>query len=285
MMKVSTSLNVLDLAIPKTEQVKRAAAAGFQSLDMNYWDHQKEMVQIGWAEEEKWAQAIRAAADECGVRFTQMHGPVHGPTFTSVVLGLTLDSFVELAHRSLRTAAILGVPWVVFHPGNISADGGESYEETLKFNAAFYDRFKPVLEETGVGIALENMIAGPSRRYFSDPAQLAELIDALDHPLIGACWDTGHGHVSSFEQGASIRLLGSRLKATHIQDNDGVKDQHLLPYYGTINWAEVTAALKDVGYAGDFTYETHMSFRMLPDPLRDTKMKFALELGQYVISQ
>lgn len=103
-------------------------------------------------------------------------------------------------------------------------------------------------------------------------------------PAAAPCWDTGHGHRQSVSQTAGIGTLGSRLKATHIQDNDGVSDQHILPYQGTINWNEVVRALKSIGYEGDFTYETHNSIRNLPDGIRDSGLKYAHDLGSYIIS-
>lgn len=284
-MLVSTSLNVFNNSFSRIEALRRCAAAGFQALDMNYWDLQGQMLQIGWSEEETWAKEIRAYADQLGVRFTQMHGPVHGGTFTNLVPGLTLDSFVGLAERSLRTAAILGIPWVVFHPSDIAKDGKESYQEILDFNISFYRRLLPVLEETGVGIALENVCYVPGfNRVFAIAEELVQLVDALDHPLIGACWDTGHAHVMMVDQASAFRILGNRLKATHIHDNDGVKDLHLLPYQGTINWTELVGALKEIHYSGDFTYEAHNGVNKLPDGIRDTGLKFAFDLGNYVIS-
>ncbi|MFD0620710.1 sugar phosphate isomerase/epimerase family protein [Paenibacillus sp. GCM10027629] len=284
-MKVSTSLNVFGSSISRLEAIRRCAAAGFQVLDMNYWDLQNEMLQICWSEEEAWAKEMRAYADQLGVRFTQMHGPVHGGTFTNLVTGLTLDSFVGLAERSLRSAAILGIPWVVFHPTDIAIDGKETYEEILDYNLNFYRRLIPVLEETGIGIALENGCSVQGyNRFFTVAEELAQLVDALDHRLIGACWDTGHAHVQKVNQVSAIKMLGDRLKATHIQDNDGVSDQHLLPYQGTIDWVELVGALKEIQYSGDFTYEAHNGVNKLPDGIRDAGLKYALELGNYVVS-
>lgn len=284
-MKVSTSLNVFDNGISRTDAVRRCAEAGFESIDMNYWDFQKHVLHLSPQEEEAWARDIRASADAHGVRFTQMHGPVHGPSFSRLVLDLTLDTFEQMVVRSLRTAAILGVPWVVFHPTNVTGEEGEAYGDVLDFNVRFYRKLIPVLEQTGVGIALENLHdRGSLRAYFSLPEELAELIDTLNHPLIGACWDTGHGHEQSLEQAASLTILGSRLKATHVQDNDVKRDQHLLPYQGTIRWDEVVRALKQIGYEGDFTYEAHNSIRNLPDPARDAGLRYALELGTYIVS-
>lgn len=149
----------------------------------------------------------------------------------------------------------------------------------------FFQHLFPTMEATGVGIALENMISRlqGTKKYCSDPAELVELIDRLNHPLVGACWDTGHGHVSSFEQEKSIKLLGHRLKATHIQDNDGNKDQHFLPYHGTINWDKVMQSLREVHYTNDFTYEVAQAIRVVPKEIRDTALDYASKIGKYLI--
>jgi sugar phosphate isomerase/epimerase len=224
------------------------------------------------------------------VQFTQMHGPIHGTSYTNMVLGLSVDTFRELLHRSLRTAAILGIPWVVLHPTNISLIEYERTIESIAYNREFIHSILPYLEKTGVGVALENVMDRNfngqeklNRRFGSVPEELCDLIDAIGHPLVGGCWDTGNGHVQGLPQGSSIRMLGKRLKALHIQDNDGMKDPHLLPFYGTINWTESMAALRDIGYSGDFTYEVHNAIRILPDSLRGTALKSAVEIAQYLI--
>ncbi|MGG6314146.1 sugar phosphate isomerase/epimerase family protein [Paenibacillus macerans] len=288
-MHISTSLNVFEIHHPIGRQIRRCREAGFLSLDFNYWDYQETAWTMTRQEEEAWAWNIREAADLHGVRFTQMHGPVHGPSFREMVMGLNVESFLEMAERSLRTAAILGVPWVVFHPGQVSLQGEEPYREVLDYNVDFYRKLLPVMERTGVGIALENIFdrtggeTGLWRRiYCGSPEELSELLTKLDHPLFGACWDTGHGHRQGLRQGPSIRMLGKRLKALHIQDNDGNKDQHLLPFLGTIDWKDVMSELREIGYEGDFTYEAHMSIRVLPDELRDAKLAYAAETAKYI---
>ncbi|CAG7622465.1 hypothetical protein PAESOLCIP111_02429 [Paenibacillus solanacearum] len=287
-MKVSTSLNVFLPDNPIDRAMERCRDAGFTTLDFNYWDYQKYVHGLTWEEEEAWAQRIRALADSLRLRFTQMHGPVHGRSFSDMVLQLNEESFLAMAARSLQTAAILGIPWVVFHPSAITGSG-EPYKELLAYNVRFYERLLPAAERTGVGLALENMYdrtqAQPltrRRAYCAMPDELIELIDTLNHPLVGACWDTGHAHEQSLDQ-ARIRELGSRLKATHINDNDGIRDLHLLPFSGTIQWNAVMEALRDIRYAGDFTYEAHSSIRVLPDGLRDAGLRYAAELGNYLV--
>ncbi len=68
-------------------------------------------------------------------------------------------------------------------------------------------------------------------RFFGAvPDELCELIDTLNHPLIGACWDTGHARMMHHDQKACLTAIGSRLKALHIQENDGRNDDHMLPF-------------------------------------------------------
>lgn len=62
-----------------------------------------------------------------------------------------------------------------------------------------------------------------------------------------------------------------------------MQDQHLLPYQGTINWNEVMAALREVGYPGDFTYEAHNSVRTLPDGMRDAALQYAYTTAKFVL--
>ncbi|WP_079912046.1 sugar phosphate isomerase/epimerase [Paenibacillus sp. 32352] len=284
-MKISTSLNVFGTDYERAIPVCKAA--GFEALDFNYWDHQKDVLTKTREEEEAWAHHIREIADENGIRFTQMHGPVHGRLFQQMVPGLDIESFLELAVRSIKTASILGVPWVVLHSSGVSVQG-EPHHEAKEFNVRFFRRLFPVMEQTGVGIALENFYDRPARphtvrrTYCALFDELIELIDALDHPLVGGCLDTGHAH----EQGIhpnEIRKFGHRLKATHINDNDGVQDQHLLPYQGSIDWTAVMSALDAINYRGDFTYETHQSIRVLPNALREEGLRYAVALGHYLV--
>ena len=78
-------------------------------------------------------------------------------------------------------------------------------------------------------------------------------------------------------------MLGKWLKTAHIQDNNGLHDQHSLPYLGTIDWKEVMSAAREVGYPGDFTYEAHNSVRTAPDGMRDAAAQYAYATAQFLL--
>lgn len=79
-------------------------------------------------------------------------------------------------------------------------------------------------------------------------------------------------------------MMGGRLIATHVQDNYGVIDDHLLPYLGTIEWEPIMKTLKKINYQGAFAYETHKMTDRLPDPMIDAMMRYAYELGEYLLT-
>ena len=49
--------------------------------------------------------------------------------------------------------------------------------------------------------------------------------------------------------------------ALHINDNRGNGDEHIIPYFGTMNLDEIMNALINIGYNGYFTFEASSSFR------------------------
>ncbi|MCQ2399238.1 MAG: TIM barrel protein [Clostridia bacterium] len=51
--------------------------------------------------------------------------------------------------------------------------------------------------------------------------------------------------------------IGSRIKATHVHNNFKKYDEHFSPSMGTVNWREVTGALRDIGYDGYLTLESN----------------------------
>ena len=286
-MDLATSLNVFcDGKIEPDEAIQRCVAAGFQALDFNYCDHQKALLGQSWRDEEAWAQRLRAIADGAGGLFVQMHGPM----FNKFGAGADHDALLALCERCLQTATILGVPWVVLEPETSTGPFDAAQRRRhLEQNAAFVRRLLPLAERTGTGIALENLPdsgahSRKARRWYGAvPEELLELVEALDHPLVGVCWDTGHAHLQALDQGRALRTIGAHLRALHVQDNDGHSDQHLLPFHGTIDWADVMAALAAVSYAGAFTYEVHRAIRVLPDALRDAGLRYAYAVGQFLL--
>jgi sugar phosphate isomerase/epimerase len=70
----------------------------------------------------------------------------------------------------------------------------------------------------------------------------------------GVCLDVGHAHLTGGAPEA-IELLAGYIATTHIHDNRGRDDDHLLPFDGTIDWPATLMAFSKVGYGGPLMLE------------------------------
>ena len=156
-------------------------------------------------------------------------------------------------------------------------------------------------EKYGVYILVENFNKMHVENvYWIDNApDLLALIKYVDHPLFRAVWDTGHANMQEMPQDEALRLLGDHVKALHVQDNNGKKDQHVAPFFGTLNVDSLMKGLKDVGYNGYFTFEANRFFlpgskrrpfeqdgRLIDAPLglRIKGEKLLYEIGKTILS-
>jgi sugar phosphate isomerase/epimerase len=53
----------------------------------------------------------------------------------------------------------------------------------------------------------------------------------------------------------AVETLGGHLVTTHIHDNAGKRDDHLVPFTGTIHWSALVMAMEKVGYDGVWMFE------------------------------
>ena len=53
-----------------------------------------------------------------------------------------------------------------------------------------------------------------------------------------------------------LSLYSDRLAAVHLHDNNGIEDQHISPFMGTIDWVKIMQRIKRSSYEGSLTLET-----------------------------
>jgi sugar phosphate isomerase/epimerase len=134
---------------------------------------------------------------------------------------------------------------------------GLTPEETFEQNKLF---FMPILREAekyGVNILVENFnkMHHEGLYWIDNAPDLLRQIEVVDHPLFHAVWDAGHANMQDMPQDEALRMLGSHIRALHIQDNMQESDTHLVPFLGTMNLDAVMNGLLDIGYDGYFTFE------------------------------
>lgn len=274
--------------IPLIESIRRCGAAGYRVMDLDFASGVRfddyELNQPDW---EAWADAALEMAAVYGIEFSQ----AHAPSYNVADLGFAQrDYYDEMLRRSILVCGRLGVKWLAVHAGT-ALDQNRFIEASKARNIEY---FLPVIEladKNGLGIAIENMQeymkewrVMPRRRYTAGVEEQCDLIDAFHSKRVGAVWDFGHANITGQDQAQSLRYIGKRLKATHVHDNSGFFDDHTLPFLGTIDWPGVMAALAEIAYEGDFTYELARYTIDLPEALVDDAIKASLKVGKYLLS-
>ena len=196
----------------------------------------------------------RGEADKVGGQYRQFAADL-GVSFPQGHLWLecdiaAVDQAATLAKLTpwLDLFVAIGVKAAVLHPGGEEMKKqGASPERILDANVAALRAITGACG-SGMTICLENC--------GQDVPELKSLIRAAGGEGLAICLDTGHHNLIKGDQGKFIREAGPLLAALHLHDNDGSGDQHLLPYgAGKIDWKDVFAALKEVGYRGLYNWE------------------------------
>ncbi len=275
------------------EQMQMCKKVGFdvQNLCMYYSGSSAGTGEIRLPDWEARIHALREAADKEGVVFSQTHAPGRVEPFIKELRPSDeeVEHYKELLRRSIIASSIIGAKWVTVHPFNDNINGEQDVEVNTKTNIEFYSPYVELAKKHGVGLAIENMARFPKysmikRPFCMSAEELSNLIDAFGDEAVGATWDFGHANMVMRNQPAALRILGKRLKATHVQDCKGI-DAHLIPFIGgNIKWEEIMPVLVEIGYEGDFILESASFMKNVPVELWETAGKFAYEMGSYCMS-
>lgn len=294
-MFVSTSTNIHfwvpgGRIAPVEECVERCMKAGFTHFDANFCDNATTGQPLTMDNWESWAEGLRRHADSIGADYPIAHAPFYNVCEPE---SQPINDFFpgkerqeELVRRAIISCGILGVKWIVFHAGMVTSGGIYDDEASLEKNLEYFRPWLAFAKQHGVGIALENLVGlrGRGAHYVGRVKNLIQLVDAFDDPAVGICWDFGHANMTIERQVDSLRLVGKRLKVTHVADNHGQTDEHVAPYLGTVPWNEILPVLGEIGYEGGFNYEIHNQMRNLPDAVRDAQLKYLYELACHMVS-
>jgi sugar phosphate isomerase/epimerase len=126
-------------------------------------------------------------------------------------------------------------------------------EQAIERSLTAIEHLKAFASPLGVQLLLENM-----ENEVTTPEHLLYILKTGHFNSVGVCLDLGHLHLAQPVEGAprdsgvgaAIELLGQRIAQLHIHDNHGpfaphtdMKDEHLWPGHGTMDWPAVSASL------------------------------------------
>lgn len=162
-------------------------------------------------------------------------GPQSVVSITETVKAKRIANVDEIK-RALEIAETVQYKYLVQHLGV----GGEEFDER-RLDAAFtsLEELSVFAKQRGVEILLENIPNG-----LSSAAMLNHFVQTT-HLNLHYCFDLGHANLNEGVESA-YNLMKTRIRSTHIHDNDGKADSHLFPFLadgGTIDWPQAMKLL------------------------------------------
>ncbi|MGD9064559.1 MAG: sugar phosphate isomerase/epimerase [Desulfobacterales bacterium] len=256
-MKFSMTSDAYDADQSIEERLIHFSNAGFSHI---HWCEQATSDKLYTPED---ADGIRRAADMVGLKIQNIHSVWRfdgNRPFSE-------RDWYELNRNRIEFISQLGGDCIVLHiPQNLS---DRYVESDRKESERLINLLQPVARKHGVRLAIENMENAPCRPLF-------DYLFALFAPdELGFCFDSGHAHITG-----ELEILEhymDRLILTHLHDNRGRADEHLLPGHGTINWKPIISSLKknpdlriiniEVFWSGDVPKDqwSQMAYRSIAD--------------------
>jgi sugar phosphate isomerase/epimerase len=168
-----------------------------------------------------------------------------------------IDAMDEIK-RALEVADQIPISNLVLHLGE--RDDGWS-QRSIEFAISALEHLGAFAHPLGVRLLVENLTSEPTT-----PQHLITILDLGHLTNIGMCLDLGHAHIT-VGVAQAIETLGSRIVSVHAHDNHGMKDEHLWPGDGTIDWSAAAASLQTLVTPPATVLEIHDSFGSDVQPL------------------
>jgi len=234
---ISTYIHIHERLHPGIlDKLAAGGAAGIEIFAMrghfDYDDRQQVRELVSWF------------ASQPDAAFQSMHAPMFasgGDRFESAPLNIAgqerkerIGAMDEIK-RAIAVAEVIPFRFLVLHAGL----AGEAFDEH-KFEGALtsVEHLHAFAKPLGVRLLLENI---PNE--LTAPEKLVELIRTLHYDDLGVCLDLGHAHLAA-GVATAIETLKPYIRSVHVHDNHGLKDEHLWPGEGNIDWGRTMEALR-----------------------------------------
>jgi sugar phosphate isomerase/epimerase len=148
------------------------------------------------------------------------------------------------------------IPILVMH-----ATHGFRVKEVNGHGIALLERLVRHAKNGGVRIAVENTKSN---------GIMEKILSEIEDPALGLCFDTSHDNLHALHKFELMEKHGNRLLCLHISDNDGLADDHWIPFQGKIDWDDFIEKLPK-GYDGVLNLEVVRKGKEIsgPDFLKD----------------
>ncbi len=237
---VNTFLWTASFSVADLPLLPRIKAAGFDSVEVSLF-----------RPEEFPAAAIRRGAEENELKVTVCSVLTGGLNMLSddAAVRARTRSHMEDTAKAAAEAGVRVVAGPLYAPVGY-LPGRRRTDDEWKQVVDTYQAIGPVLEDTGVTIAIEPL--NRFETFFLNTAEDAvRLCDEIDHAHVGILFDTFHANIEEKNIAEGYRTVARHLKHVHTCEND-----RGIPGTGHVDWPGVFRALREIGYDGQHTIES-----------------------------
>lgn len=180
--------------------------------------------------------AYRARLAEMGVeRPLSIHGPfldLNPVSWDKKVAQVTQERFAQAYHAACE----LGAEKIIYHTCFVPMINlMEGWAERM---ITFWRDF---MEDKGeeISVCLENV-------FDPEYAPLVEIVQGVDHPAFGLCFDIGHANCfSAYPVKEWLHALYPYIRHFHLHDNHGERDEHLGIGQGDLPWESILRFIEE----------------------------------------
>jgi L-ribulose-5-phosphate 3-epimerase len=236
------------------DKLRLAREAGFEGFELDLSENGP--VNLRSAAED--LRAVRALAERCGITLSGLATGLYWGANPASADPATRERAAHILARQIECAAALGLDAVLVVPGAVGVDfipGCEvvPYDVAWERARAFIAAALPAAENAGVTLCIENVW----NKFLLSPLEMRAFIDSFQSDRVGAYLDVGNVLATGYPE-QWIAILGRRIRRVHFKDYRravGSADGFCDLLSGDVNWPEVMAALRRVGYDGWITAE------------------------------
>ena len=234
------------------EHLVEIAAHGFEAVEVfavkSHFDYRDRRAAVALAE---WL-------DDTRLTLHSMHAPiardyVNGSWQDGLSLAASDDgkrkAAVDETLAALEVAAVVKYSTLVVHCGVPEPYAGPADNHVASLVRSL-EELSPAAERHGVRLAVEVI-----PNALSTANALVALIESdLDAAELGICMDVGHARLMG-DVVEAIETCSGHLITTHLHDNRGRSDDHLVPGKGVVDWDAALLAFQKIGYDGVWMFE------------------------------
>ena len=229
--------------IPLREQLPMIGRVGFRYISLGARvDHSGYLTASG-------RQRIKKMIASHGIRICSLHTPFGKNFDISSPDPEKTRRTIDCYKRCIDAAQYLGARVVIFHPtAYMQFDNLDSRKKVITDNV---NSLLDYIDDTEVSLAVENEHFAPANDI------LRFSLDTIPDSEYGFCYDTSHDNLTSHPL-KIFQQYGHRLLTTHISDNRGESDDHVLPYEGIFPWTAFCRAFSMIHFGGVPLLEVEM---------------------------